>query len=111
MKKINENGVKKAIKEWLEWHGYKVFRINNGGVYSAKREKYIFHGKAGFSDMVAIKEPYILFIETKATGKKCSEEQEEFLRSVNNCGTPAGFMADSFEAFEKQMKELKLWIY
>src|SRR5574343_338698 len=88
MKKQSENEVKKAIKEWLEWHNYKVFRINNGGVYNAKRKQFIYHGKAGFSDMVAIKEPIILFIETKAPGKSCSEAQEEFLRSVNSCGSP-----------------------
>lgn len=104
--KITENDVKKAIKAYLEFNRWTVFRINNTGIYNAKRKQYIFHGKAGLSDLIAIKKPYILFIETKAPGKRMSEEQEKFIQMVNLCDKPIGFCADSFESFEKEMKKL-----
>lgn len=106
MKKQTENDVKKAITQWLEYHGWEVYRINNGGVWNAQRKRYIFHGKKGFSDIVAIKKPHILFIETKAPGKKLSDEQEVFLQSINDCNQVAGFYADSFDRFEKEIKKL-----
>ena len=100
MKKINENDIKKQIKTYLELNGWDVYRINNAGMFNAKRQEFIFHGKKGFSDLVAIKDNVLLFIETKAPGKKASKEQEQFLESVGRCCIVNGIVADSLKVVE-----------
>lgn len=104
--KSTENEVKKAIKEYLEFNGWKVYRINNSGQYRGKnkdgKDRYSFAGDPGVPDLYCLKKgEYPLWIETKATGKKPSEPQIEFIQLVNAitlCGTRA-FWCDSFEMF------------
>lgn len=107
-KKIRENDVKRAVRQYLELLGYDVYPINNGGVWNAKRQQFIFHGKKGMCDLIAIKPPKILFIETKAPGKKLSEEQEEFMRSVNCCFNISSHAVDSFDAFKEEIDKCQI---
>lgn len=107
--KQTENEVKAAIKKYLEVNGYTVYRINNAGMNVAQKgekPRFAFHGTPGFPDLVAIKSGFkIIFIETKATGKKPTDEQINFLNiipSTNNIG----IWADSLEMFEKKLKDL-----
>lgn len=83
------------IEKWLKEKGYKVYELKET--------------ESGFILFCAIKKSNLLFI--CFCPDQNEEAKEDFLRSINNCGTPAGFCADSFKAFEKRMKELKLWVY
>jgi hypothetical protein len=106
--KQSENDVKNAVKKYLEFKGYDVYRINNAGMYNDKRKKFIFHGKKGMCDLIAVKPPVILFIETKAPGKCASPEQMALIISVNNCTKIYGLITNDFDDFEAIMKSWNL---
>lgn len=99
MKKTQtESEVQAQIKQYLEIEGYTVYRINNGAVYNKSRDAYVFHGKSGIADMLALKagKP-ALFIECKKTGGKPSASQIEFLRLVNASTGIRGTCVDRFD--------------
>lgn len=103
MKKQTENEVKAAIVKYLELKGYIVYRINNGGIARKRGNKtfYTFHGRKGFADLVAFNNqrfPFIVFVETKATGAKPTAEQLSFLDMANSCKSCA-IWADTYDMF------------
>lgn len=110
--KQSENAVKSAIKQYLETMGYKVYRINNGGIYRGKNKSgkatFSFAGDKGVADLYAIKnEDYPIWIEVKATGKKSSASQKEFAERVNKTFGTYWIEADSLDVFIKTMKRFK----
>lgn len=99
-----ENEVKKAIKEYLEFNGWKVYRINNAGQYRGKnkdgKDRYSFAGDPGVFDLYCVKPGIMdMWIETKATGKKPSDDQIAFMRLVNSVPGRFAFWCDSFDMF------------
>lgn len=94
--KITENDVKKQIMQGLEYQGWKVWRINNAGIYSKKTNGYYFHGSAGISDLLAIKNDKMLFIECKRPKGKLSGLQIGFLNAVNGVKIIKAFKAECF---------------
>lgn len=107
--KQSENTVKTAIRQYLELHGYKVYRINNGGVFRGKNKdggtRFSFAGDKGVADLYAIKDgDYPIWIEVKATGKKSSASQKEFADRVNKTFGTYWIEADSLDVFIKTMK-------
>ena len=108
--KQSENEVKKAIKNYLEVCGWKVRRINNAGIKrnDAKgKEFYTFAGDPGVSDLHCTKVSVNqMWIECKATGKKPSEDQENFMRDVNSTPSGIAFWADSFDRFLMQYNDI-----
>lgn len=105
--KQTENEVKAAIKKYLEVQGYTVYRINNAGMnvaHKGEAPRYAFHGTSGFADMVALKAGrFVLFVETKATGKKPSASQDDFLNLASTCNAVA-IWADSLDMFLEKVK-------
>lgn len=105
--KQTENEVKKAIKEYLEIKGFHVFRINNSGVYRGLgndgKAKFSFAGSSGVSDLFAFRlgvRGASLWVETKATGKRPTPEQDWFLNEINLIGEQhCGIWADSLDMF------------
>lgn len=98
--KQTENQVKAVIKRYLEIKGYKVYRINNCGVYRGKNAKggdrFSFAGDAGVADLYATKTNACpIWVECKATGKHPSESQEEFGKDVNDTIGTIWIWADS----------------
>ena len=57
--KQTENEVKKAIKEYLEYNKYTVYRINNAGGYRGDdtqvKPRFSFAGTPGVADLYAVK--------------------------------------------------------
>ena len=100
--KSTENEVKAAIKKYLEVHGYTVYRMNNSGVAIDGRS-----GKAGDkARLVAIKPSCsVILVETKATGKIPSHEQTNFLAVALTCPGVIALWADSFDMFERKLKD------
>ena len=107
MPKINqsETEVKKAITEYLEWHGWEVYPIGNKGGFRGYNKKgeirFSFAGKKGVLDLYCVKKGCLpMWVETKATGKKPSKEQEDFMRLVNSTPRGIAFWCDSLERFK-----------
>ena len=109
--KQSESDVMKAIKKHLEFEGYEVHRINNGGTKrnDAKgREFYTFNGTPGVLDLYCVKPGIMdMWIETKATGKKPSEDQVKFMNLVNSVPGRFAFWCDSFDMFLPIYKDIK----
>ena len=109
--KQSENDVKKAIKVYLEFNGYKVKRINNGGIYRGKnakgKDRYSFSGEAGVGDLYATKKAdFPLWIETKKTGEEPTDEQYKFGLDVNATIGTYWIWADSFDMFLKKFNDI-----
>lgn len=110
--KQTENEVKKAIKEYLEAKGFRVFRINNGGVYRGmgkdNKPRFSFAGDAGVADLFACGHGVGMWVETKATGKRPTLEQDWFLNEINLIGGGHyAVWADSFDMFVSKVEENK----
>ena len=109
--KQSENDVKKAIKNYLELNGWRVYRINNSGQFRGFNKKgevrFSFAGDPGVSDLHCTKASVNqMWIECKATGKKPSEDQENFMRDVNSTPSGIAFWADSFDRFLMQYNDI-----
>lgn len=107
--KQTENEVKKAIKDYLEFNGYEVYRINNGGGFRGfnkdGKQRFSFAGTPGVADLYAVKKgDYPIWIETKATGKKPSASQIMFGEVINKSFGTYWMWADSFDMFLKCFK-------
>ena len=110
--KQSENDVKKAIKKYLELNGWRVYRINNSGQFRGFNKKgevrFSFAGDDGVFDLFCLKAgEYSMWIETKATGKILSEDQEGFQMLVNSAPYGRAFWADSFDMFLMQYNDIK----
>ena len=110
--KQSENEVKKAIRQHLELQGYKVYRINNAGMFRGYNkqgeQRFSFAGDTGVADLYAIKNgDYPLWIETKATGKTPSKDQEDFGKNINKTFGTLWLWADSFDMFLPIYNDIK----
>lgn len=96
-----ENEVKKAIIEYLLYHGFLVLRINSGGVTGEHNGKKRFvrfcywqalgtdENSAGIADLIAVKDGYpALALDCKAPGKRASVRvaQDQFLAAWTRHG-------------------------
>ena len=73
--KISENDVKRQIKQLLSLKGYFHFHILQGlGAYK------------GISDIIAIKNNRVLFLEIKRPGGKQSDYQKQFQADIESQG-------------------------
>ena len=114
--KQTENEVKKAIKEYLEAKGFRVFRINNGGVYRGMgkdhKPRFSFAGDGGVPDLFAFRlsvHSLSMWIETKATGKLPTPDQFRFLYDINLIGDQHwGLWADSLDMFIDKVESNKV---
>lgn len=110
--KQSENEVKKAVKEYLEFSGWTVYRINNAGQYRGKnkdgKDRYSFAGDPGVFDLFCAKARHgDMWIETKATGKKPSDAQIKFMNLVNSVPGRFAFWCDSFDMFLPLYNDIK----
>ena len=94
--KLAEKDVQRQIMEYLKMRGYFFFRNNTGGFTNSKGHYYRF-GYVGSGDIFGFTKSGRFFsIEVKATGKKPTPEQHEFMAKVNDTGNLA-FYADNLE--------------
>lgn len=103
--KQTENEVRKAVKEYLEFNGWTVFRINNTGIWNEKKKCHIFHGDPGVADLYAVKPNHLsVWVETKRTGEKSTLDQEKFGYNINSAKGAYWCYADSLDMFLAKMK-------
>lgn len=76
---MNEHSIQNTIRLKLSELGYAVFRINSGKVRMADGRWFDTGVPKGFSDLIAVKDGKIFFLEVKTETGKASPEQLNFL--------------------------------
>lgn len=75
----SEHDTQNMIRLKLSELGYAVFRINSGKVRMADGRWFDTGVPKGFSDLIAVKDGKIFFLEVKTETGKASPEQLNFL--------------------------------
>lgn len=76
---MTEHDIQNSIRLELSKYGFCVFRINTGRVKLADGRWFDTGVPKGFSDLVAVRNGRIYFIEVKTPSGKASREQLDFL--------------------------------
>ena len=91
-----ESELQKAIKEYLLWHGWFVFKIHQSlGSYK------------GIADLYAIKNGISVWIEVKTPAGQQSEHQKQFQEDIESHGG-IYLIARSLEGLKKDLSLLEL---
>jgi hypothetical protein len=88
MSDISEHDIQNAIRLELSKHGFCVFRTNVGKVKTADGRWFDTGLPKGFSDLTAVKDGRVYFLEVKTETGRVRPEQEQFLavmRGRYNC--------------------------
>lgn len=93
--KIKESDIQQTIKEYLQWHGWFVFKIHQ----SLGSHKGIF-------DLYAIKNGLSVWIEVKTEKGKLSKYQKQFKKDIESHGGTC-IVATGIEDFEMIVKGTK----
>lgn len=80
----SEHDIQNEIRLALSAHGYCVFRINSGKVKMADGRWFETGVPKGFSDLVAIKDGRISFLEIKNEIGRPSAEQLKFIEVMQS---------------------------
>ena len=84
---MKESDIQKQILDYLRLKGCLVFKVNNGGVYIKKLNRYMKSPQKGISDIVGeTKKGLFLAIEVKKKYNKPSPEQLDFIEQVKARG-------------------------
>lgn len=96
---MNEHSIQNAIRLKLSELGYAVFRANVGR-FQTKDGRWFDTGlPKGFSDLMAVKDGKVYFIEVKTETGKASPEQLNFLAVMRDrYGCVAGIVRSVAEA-------------
>lgn len=81
---MTEHSIQNAIRLKLSEMGYCVFRINVGKFKLADGRWFETGAPKGYSDLTAIKDGKVYFIEVKTETGKLSKEQANFLAVMRN---------------------------
>ena len=101
--KIPEGAVLKACLEYLKLRGAFVWR-NNTGALRDKKNRPVFFGKAGSSDILGVLPGgRFIAVECKASNGRLSENQLDFLNEIERMGGLA-VIARSVEDLEKILR-------
>ena len=76
--------LQKSIIDYLRLNGWYVWKNNSVGTYNKKTGGYIPAQTKGVSDLTAIKNGIVVFIEVKLPNGKQSEHQKEFEKQIIN---------------------------
>ena len=89
-----EQSIQRAILEYLRWRGIPCYKHQNAGIYRDGR--YIPSHTRGVSDIIGLLPPTgrFLAIEVKRPGGKPTQEQQQFIDTINENGG-VGFVAQS----------------
>lgn len=95
----SEHDIQNEIRMRLSALGYCVFRINTGKVKLADGRWFDTGVPKGFSDLIAIKNGRIYFVEVKNDKGRASPQQEHFLAVMRDrYGCVAGICRSADEA-------------
>lgn len=94
---MNETDLMNNIRIKLSENGFCVFRANVGKVRLADGRFFDTGLPKGFSDLFAVKDGKIFFIETKVKPYKPTKDQINFLNQMKNLYGAVGGVAYSVE--------------
>lgn len=98
---MNEHDIQNAIRLALSEHGFCVFRVNTGKVKLADGRWFDTGVPKGFSDLIAIKDGKIYFLEVKTNTGRVRPEQEHFLKEMRErYGCKAGIVRSVEDAIK-----------
>lgn len=98
---MTEMDLLRTIRLELSKLGYCVFRINSGKIKMTDGRWFDTGVPKGFSDLIAIKDGKISFIEVKTETGRPSEEQKKFIEIMKNIyGCKAGIARSIEDAIE-----------
>ena len=95
-----ETELMNRIRIELSKRGYTVFRANVGKIRMSDGRWFDTGLPKGFSDLFAVKNGKIYFIETKIKPNKPTDEQINFIEQMKNKGCVAGVVYSVNEAIE-----------
>ena len=99
---MNESDLMNSIRLELSKCGFAVFRANVGKVRLADGRWFETGLPKGFSDLFAVKNGKIYFLEVKVKPNKPTAEQQRFLKAMNDVYGAKGDVVYSV----KQAKEV-----
>ncbi len=103
---MDEHSIQNAIRLALSELGFCVFRINAGKVRLSDGRWFDTGAPKGFSDLFAIKDGRVCFLEVKNETGKATPEQLNFLKTMRTCyGCRAGIVRgveDAIKLVEEQ---------
>lgn len=90
---MTEHDIQNAVRLKLSELGYAVFRINTGKFKLADGRWFDVGVPKGFSDLVAIRDGRVYFLEVKTANGKASTEQLNFIAVMRDrYGCTAGIV-------------------
>lgn len=101
-----EREVLKQCRDYLRLRGFLVIRINSGaqvGEYKGKKRFIRFNDTNGVSDLLALRDSTVIFIEVKRPGGKLSDHQAAFLDDVRRHGG-VGICVSSVDDLRRQLE-------
>lgn len=97
---MTEQDIMNSIRIKLSELGFTVFRANVGKFKLADGRWFDVGLPTGFSDLFAVKDGKIYFIEVKKPGGKVRTEQVNFIKQMQQKGCVAGVVYSVEEAVE-----------
>lgn len=95
---MTEQDIMNSIRIKLSEMGFTVFRANVGKFKLADGRWFDVGLPAGFSDLFAVKDGKIYFVEVKKPGGKVRPEQVNFIKQMQQKGCVAGIVFSIEEA-------------
>ena len=88
---MSEHDIQSSIRLSLSQHGFCVFRANVGTVKLSDGRFFDTGLPRGFSDLFAVRDGQVYFIEVKKPGGHVRDDQKKFLQTMHDrYGCPAG---------------------
>ena len=100
-----EQEIQKACLDYLSYSGYYAFKVHTGGIYDQNRGVYRTIHTKGLSDVIAIKNGLVFFIEIKSETGRQSDNQKDFEFKIKEKG---GYyiLVRSVEELESKIYEI-----
>jgi Holliday junction resolvase-like predicted endonuclease len=70
-----ESAIKRQVRDYLEWHGWYVVRVQQGPL-----------AQRGISDLIAVKNGRVIWVEVKTAAGKLSPAQRAFADNIRDHG-------------------------
>jgi hypothetical protein len=96
---MSEHEIQNNIRLALSNEGFTVFRINVGKVKMQDGRWFDSGVPRGFSDLMAIKDGRVYFLEVKSAIGKATADQLSFIKQMENKGCVAGIVRSVADAF------------
>lgn len=102
---MTEHDIQNAIRIELSRLGFTVFRVNVGRFKLADGRWFDTGLPVGFSDLFAVKDGKVAFLEVKSDKGKPSQEQINFIEQMKKRGCRAGIVRSVDDAIKVVLQQ------